>query len=101
MLAERILRAAAAPAPAWPGDLAAAPELDVTTLERSLRAAVPRFGQLRLGLPTAGDGSTTATFDVDGDDGRAELAITIDAGTGAVTAASLSAAEREAPSEGW
>jgi CubicO group peptidase (beta-lactamase class C family) len=100
-LAERLLRAAAEPTPAWPPDLAAHPDLDVASLDRSLRAAVPRFGRLRLGLPAAGDGSTTATFDVDGDDGRAVLAITLDPETGVVTAASLSAAEREAPSEGW
>ncbi len=100
-LAERILRAAAEPAPAWPGDLSTAPDLDVATFERSLRAAVPRFGRLLLGLPTAGDGATTATFDVDGDDGRAVLAFTVDPETGAVTAASLSAAEREAPPEAW
>jgi hypothetical protein len=56
---------------------------------------------MRLGLPTAGDGATTATFDVDGDDGKAVLAVTVDAETGAITALSLSAAEREAPAEPW
>jgi CubicO group peptidase (beta-lactamase class C family) len=98
---ERILRAAAGPAPAWPRELAVGPELDVGPIERSLRAAGPRFGPMRLGLPTAGDGTTTATFDVAGDDGQAVLAITVEAGTGAVTGASLLAAEREAPAEGW
>ena len=58
-LAERMLRLAAEPAPAWPGDLEAAPDLDVATFERSLRAAGARFGRMRLGLPTAGDGQTT------------------------------------------
>ena len=56
---------------------------------------------MRLGLPTAGDGQASATFDVAGDDGRAVLAITVDAGAGGVAAASLSAVEREAPAEGW
>ena len=100
-LAERVLALAAEPDPAWPSDRATAPELDLVALKRSLRAAGARFGGMRLGLPTAGDGATTATFEVDGDDGKAVLAVTIDAQSGAVIAVSLSAAEREAPAEAW
>ena len=100
-VAERILALAAEPAPAWPSDLVAGPDLDVVGVIRSLRAAGARFGSLRLGLPTAGDGATTATFEVDGDDGKATFAITLDAATGAVTALALSTAEREAPAEAW
>ena len=73
-LAERVLAVAGSTVPAWPADLVAGPDVDATAVERSLRAAAARFGPMRLGLPTAGDGRTTATFDVDGDDGRAGLA---------------------------
>ncbi|HEY6570509.1 MAG TPA: serine hydrolase domain-containing protein [Candidatus Limnocylindrales bacterium] len=100
-LAERVLAITAEPETAWPSDLAAGPDLDPIAVRRSLRAAGARFGSMRLGLPTAGDGVTTATFDVDVDDGKAVLAVTLEAETGAVTAVSLSAAEREAPAEAW
>ncbi len=100
-IAERLLALAAQPDPGWPADLPAGPDLDIDAVRRSLRAAGARFGPMRLGLPTAGDGATTATFGVDGDDGKAVLAVTVDAGTGAVTALTLSAAEREAPAEAW
>ena len=67
------------------------------------RCGPPRHasGPMRRGLPMAGDGTTTATFQVDGDDGRAELKITVDPESGAVTTVVLSAAEREAAAEAW
>ena len=101
-LAARVLAIAGSPVPAWPADIVAGPDVDVTAVERSLRAAAARFGAMRLGLPTAGDGRTSATFDVDGDDnGRAALTVSIDPDSGAVTALALVAAEREAPAEAW
>ena len=100
-VAERILALAADPAPGWPPDLATGPDLDVVAVTRSLRAAGARFGPMRLGLPTTGDGTTTASFEVEGDEGKATLAVTLDAETRAVTALSLQAAEREAPAEAW
>ena len=100
-VAERIVALATQPDPGWPSDLGAGPDLVIVTVQRSLRAAGARFGQMRLGLPTAGDGVTTATFDVDGDDGKAVLTVVVAPETGAVTALSLSAAEREAPAEAW
>ncbi len=100
-LAGRVLALAAAPSPAWPADLVAGPDVDLEALERSLRAAGARFGPMRLGLPTAGDGRTTATFEVVGDDGRAGITVAVDPDGGAVTVVALSAAEREAPAEGW
>jgi hypothetical protein len=100
-LAERVLASVGSPAPGWPAGVVAGPDVDVHAVERSLRAAAARFGATRLGQPTAGDGRTTATFDVDGDDGRAGLTLTIDPDGGAVTAFALVAAEREAPAEAW
>ena len=79
----------------------AGPDLDLVPIERSMRAAAARFGTMRRGLPMAGDGTTTATFQVDGDDGRAELKIAVDPASGAVTTLVLSAAEREAAAEAW
>ena len=69
---------------ARPGRASSSPRPTSTSRPSSGRCArpVPRFGPMRLGLPTAGDGTTTATFDVDGDDGRAVLAVTVDAGDG-------------------
>jgi hypothetical protein len=100
-IADRVLAAAASPSPAWPADVVAGPDLDLVPIERSLRAAAARFGPMRRGLPMAGDGTTATTFQVDGDDGRAELKIAVDPEGGAVTTLVLSAAEREAAAEAW
>ncbi len=100
-LAGRILAIAGSTVPAWPADVVARPDVDVPTVERSFRAAAARFGPMRLGLPTAGDGRTTATFDVEGQDGKAGLTVTIDPDGGVVTTLALVAAEREAPAEAW
>jgi CubicO group peptidase (beta-lactamase class C family) len=100
-LAGRLLDLARDPEATWPPDLTAGPDLDVRIVERMLRAAAARFGGLRLGLPTEGDGIATATFDVDGDDGRAALTVGIDPGSGAVASVMLRAAERAAPAEAW
>ena len=100
-VAERVLALAADAATGWPADLAAGPDLDVVAVTRSLRAAGARFGPMRLGLPTTGDGAATAAFEVEGDDGKATLSLTLDVETRAVAALSLSAAEREAPPEAW
>jgi hypothetical protein len=84
--------------------------LDTTLVTRALRAAAARFGPMRLGFPTAGDGRTTATFEIHG-----ELATGVDAGpsapatitvgrdpeTGAVSTAALRITDREAPVEAW
>ena len=66
-----------------------------------MRAAAARFGRLRLGPAIAGDGTTTATFEALGTDGRAELVIGLEPATGVVTACTLSVQERAAPIEGW
>ncbi len=100
-LAERIVTLVAEPSPAWPDDLPLADWLDRDALERTLRAAGPRFGRLRLGNPVQGDGRTSTTFELDGERGVARLAIGLDPDTGNVTAASLQAPAREAPPERW
>ena len=101
-IADRILAAAGSPTPAWPDDVAAGPELDVAP-DRALDAGRRRRGSGRCGagLPIAGDGTTTATFEIDGEDGRAELKVVVDADSGRRDRRwSLSAAEREAAPRG-
>jgi hypothetical protein len=98
---EALVAAPNDPAAVWPAELERAADVDVASVERSLGAAAARFGRLRLGETTAGDGRTTATFDALGADGRAELAITVEPETGVVTACTMSVPERVAPIEGW
>jgi hypothetical protein len=99
--AEAVIAATNEPAPLWPAGLERRPDLDVAVLERSMGAAAARFGRLRLGPAIAGDGTTTATFEALGADGRAELAVSLERATGVVTACTLSVPERAAPIEGW
>jgi CubicO group peptidase (beta-lactamase class C family) len=112
-LAERLLEAARDGhdgAPAWPADLVAGPDVDVTVVTRALLAAAARFGPMRLGFPTAGDGHATATLEIHGELAKgvdagpsapATLTVARDPDTGALTAAALRIADREAPVEAW
>ena len=69
---------------------------------RTAQAGSARFGGMRLGLPTAGDGTTTATWVVETDrGGGARLRIVLDPATDALSAAELTAAARFTPPEGW
>jgi CubicO group peptidase (beta-lactamase class C family) len=101
-VAERLLAVAAEPAVAWPGDLAHAEALDPGAVERALRAGSARFGTMRLGLPVAGDGAASTTWElVTERGGRATLKLALDPGTGTVTEAALLAAKVEPPAEAW
>ncbi len=109
-LAERLLGVAHDGAPAWPVDFVAATGLDVKVVMRALQAAAARFGPMHLGFPTAGDGRTTATFEVHGDRATgvdagpaapATLTVGRDPDSGAVTAVALRITDREAPVESW
>ena len=99
--AERLLAAAAEPASAWPSDLVRSDALDLAAVERALRAGSARFGAMRLGLPIAGDGRVTTTWDLATDRGRATLKLTLDPESGAVTEAALQAARRDPPDDAW
>ena len=76
--AERLLASAAEPAPGWPSDLARGEGLDLAAVERALRVGAARFGAMRLGRPTSGDGRLTTTWDLATDRGRATLKLTLD-----------------------
>jgi CubicO group peptidase (beta-lactamase class C family) len=100
--AERLLAAAVEPAVSWPGDLARGEALDPGAVERALRAGSARFGAMRLGLPVAGDGAASTTWDlVTERGGRATLKVALDPGTGAVTEAALLVAKVEPPDDAW
>jgi CubicO group peptidase (beta-lactamase class C family) len=98
--AERLLDRAVFDADA-PEGVAFAASFDTDAYGRSAQAASARFGTLRLALPIAGDGSTTATWDLATErGGRAQLRVALD-DAGAVREAALLAAERVSPAEGW
>jgi CubicO group peptidase (beta-lactamase class C family) len=98
--AQRLLDGAAAGANP-PAGVAFAASLDTETYARSAAAAAGRFGTMRLSLPTASDGSTTATWDLATErGGRAQLRLALD-DEGRIREAALLAAERVAPAEGW
>ena len=100
--AERLLVAAGEPAPAWPADLPRAATLDAAAIEQTLRAASARFGRLGLGLPRAGDGVTSTTWDLATErGGRATLKIEVDVTSGSLEVAELRAAAVEPGAEGW
>ena len=100
-LAERVLGMAARPPLAWPQDLPVTPDIDRDAVLRALRVAAPRFGALGLGLPTAGDGRTSTTFDLTVERGRAELTVGLESDGVTVSAISLVVPERAAPAEAW
>jgi serine-type D-Ala-D-Ala carboxypeptidase/endopeptidase len=94
--------AAAATGAALPADLRVADTLDSAQHARSARAAAARFGAMRLGLPVSSDGASRATWRLETDrGGGAQLRITLDRETAALTEASIAAAERSAPGEAW
>lgn len=87
--------------PVWPSALAAAASLDTATVLRELGAGAIRFGAMTLGLPTKGDGTTTTTWDLATERGRATLKVTLDPACGTVTAAELRVPSRSMPAEAW
>ena len=99
--AQRLLAAAAEPAPAWPTDLERGRALDVAAVERAMRAGSARFGAMRLARPIAGDGRAATTWELATDRGCATLRVALDPESGAVTEASLQAARREPPPTAW
>ncbi|MEI7745766.1 MAG: hypothetical protein WCK58_18675, partial [Chloroflexota bacterium] len=99
--AEAVLAVLGEPAPAWPASVIADTSLDVEAVVRALRAGAARFGAVSLGLPSAGDGRTEATWDLLVERSAGTLRIALDRFSGAVTACELRVALRGAPAEGW
>jgi CubicO group peptidase (beta-lactamase class C family) len=99
--AERVIALASAPDAPWPEDLAVTDALDTAAVQRSLHAGGALFGTMRLGHVIAGDGRTTATWELEAERGRATLRVALDEVSGAITVAELLVAARAMPSEGW
>ena len=100
-LAERVVALAGVPDPAWPADLPLGEVQDREVLERALRAAGPRLGALRLGDPIEGDGQASTTFELRGDRGMAELKLTLEPDTAALSTVSLQLPQRNPLPEAW
>jgi CubicO group peptidase (beta-lactamase class C family) len=99
--AEQILVLANQPAAEWPASLPAVEGLDTAAMLRSWRAAGARFGTMLLGLPKAGDGAASATWDLGTDRGRAQLSVSLDRETGGLVTASVCVREQAPPPESW
>ena len=54
-----------------------------------------------VGLPIEGDGTSSSTFEIEGERGRLELRVAVDPETGALTTATLRERTRQVPAEGW
>ena len=100
-IAERLV-AASGPDGTWPAGLVAGEKVDRAVILRGLRviAAWLGDGPASLGTVTAGDGATTATWDL-GMPAAGTLRIALDKETGAVVEVEVSAAERSAIAEAW
>ena len=99
--AEAVLSAAADGA-RLPDGIALHDGLDRDRLARAGRAAAARFGVMRLALPTAGDGATTATWSLGTErGGPAQLRVALDPATRELREVALLVAERVTPAEGW
>lgn len=83
-----------------PTDLVLGPELDRAALNRIVRIVAARHAPLVLGPSTAGDGTTTATWQLRWDHGELELAITLDRPGEHVTALTLVQRPPTMPSQG-
>ena len=92
----------------WPAGLEAGPAVDRAVVARGLAVVAAWLGAVELGALVAGDGTTTATWELVAPgtgspfgSGRARLAVTLDAATRELTAVAVEAASSSAPSEGW
>jgi hypothetical protein len=92
----------AEPVTTWPGDLVPSTdgsEDERANADRALRAAAAMFAPVTVGSPTAGDGSSTATFPLVGGRGSLTLELAIEPTTGELTRRTLSADPLEPPTE--
>jgi len=96
-LAAAIVAAVNAPAPAVPGVIELAPDIDRTSLVRALRIAAARYAPVALGPVVAGDGTASATWRLPGPHGTLELEVERDPATGLATTVRLKPHLRPAP----
>jgi CubicO group peptidase (beta-lactamase class C family) len=72
-VADRVVTLLGHPAPAWPGDVPLAADVDRAELDRNLRAAEAVWGPVELGRVIGGDGHTVARWRLTGPRGDLEL----------------------------
>jgi CubicO group peptidase (beta-lactamase class C family) len=73
----------------WPAWLPAAADVDTAQLARRLRLATAWAGRCSAGAFRAGDGETAATVELEGESGRAVLAVSVDPDTEALRQATV------------
>jgi hypothetical protein len=88
-IARAVVAAINGPRPAIPTDLALSPDIDRTALDRIARVVAARFAPLLLGPAVAGDGVRTATWQLRGERGELDLAITMDPDVNLITALTI------------
>jgi len=81
----------------WPTAVAVAESVDLGLVVRAMRAAEARYGPIRLGPATAGDGEAKATFRLESPRGRLELALELDPARACLTAVSIAPVRLESP----
>ena len=100
--------AAAAGGGGWPDGLGAAEAVDRVAVTRGLSVVAAWLGAVELGPLIAGDGTTTATWELVAPGAgtpvgraRARLKVTLDAASGELAAVAVEAAPTSAPTEAW
>ena len=73
----------------WPAWLPAAADVDTAQLARRLRLATAWAGRCSAGAYRSGDGESTATVELDGESGKAVLAVSVDPDTEALRQATV------------
>ena len=96
-VATRLMAILGDPAPVLSPEIRLAADADRPSIERNLRAAAARFGQVTLGRPIAGDGVITSSWAVEGEGGALELTIRLDTAGGAVEEVGLVPSPMEPP----
>jgi hypothetical protein len=81
----------------WPAGVTTTKDVDLEHVLRAMRATEARYGPVRLGACTAGDGETKATFRLESDRGLLDLALEREADGKALTSISIVPARLEAP----
>jgi hypothetical protein len=98
-IAEVLVGLLGQPCPAWPRGVALMAPADRPAIERGLRAAEVLFGPITLGPPIAGDGVTTATWQLTGERGALDLLLELDAPGGSVAKVAFVPRTMSPPSE--
>jgi len=81
----------------WPTAVTLDDAVDAGIVVRAMRAAEARYGPIRLGPVTAGDGETKATFRLESSRGRLECSLELDTARGCLTSVAIVPEKLEPP----